>query len=102
MTYYILGDGSGSNINCNSHWENLPGNENLDEPKYVILDYIHHFLPKAKIIIAFRDPVARYMYTFYQTSGQVKQTTNKGYFLLFPENRMLTFYAKCLLRRQFA
>ena len=53
------GEGSPSNLHLNSHWDFLPGNENLEEPKYVILDYIHHFLPKAKIIIIFRDPIDR-------------------------------------------
>ena len=48
-------------MHLNSHWRYLPGNENCDEPKYVILDYIHHFLPRAKIIIIFRDPVERYV-----------------------------------------
>ena len=57
----FAGEASPSNLHLNSHWRYLPGNENLDEPKYVILDYIHHFLPRAKMIIIFRDPVDRFV-----------------------------------------
>ena len=55
----IVGEASPSNLHLNSHWRYLPGNEQLDEPKYVILDYIQHILPKAKIILIFRDPIER-------------------------------------------
>ena len=59
--FIFSGEASPSNLHLNSHWRFLPGNENLEEPKYVILDYIHHFLPRAKIIIIFRDPVERFV-----------------------------------------
>ena len=61
--YCFAGEASPSNLHLNNHWRHLPGNENLTEPRYVILDYIHHFLPKAKIIILFRDPIDRYLIT---------------------------------------
>ena len=60
--FLITGDASPSNIHLNSHWRYLPGNEKNDEPKFVILDYIKHILPKAKIIIVFRDPIERFVY----------------------------------------
>jgi len=56
---YISGEGSPSNLHLNSHWRELPGNEFLSEPKYVILDYIHHLIPRAKIIVIFRNPIDR-------------------------------------------
>ena len=63
MSVTISGEGSPSYLYVNDHWRYLPGNEHLDEPKYVILDYIQHLLPKAKIIVIFRDPVERYEHT---------------------------------------
>ena len=61
--FLFTGDASPSNLHLNSHWRYLPGNEKNDEPKYVILDYIKHILPKAKIIIVFRDPIERFVYS---------------------------------------
>ena len=55
----MTGDGSTTYLNLNHDWETMPGNAGLKEPKYVILDYIHKFLPKAKLIMAVRDPVDR-------------------------------------------
>ena len=55
----LSGDGSPSNLDLNEHWPYLPGNEGLKEPKYVHLDYIHHVLPMAKVIVIFRNPVER-------------------------------------------
>ncbi|XP_053395613.1 carbohydrate sulfotransferase 15-like [Mercenaria mercenaria] len=63
-------EGSPSNLHLNTHWKHLPGNENLDEPKYVILDYIHHFIPQAKILITFRDPVDRLYSDYYHEYGK--------------------------------
>ena len=59
VLFISAGEGSPSNMYKNYHWRYLPGNENMDEPKYVILDYIHHVQPQAKVLIIFRDPVDR-------------------------------------------
>ncbi|KAL4236263.1 hypothetical protein ACF0H5_004650 [Mactra antiquata] len=67
----VTGEGSPSNLHLNTHWRELPGNENLDEPKYVILDYIQHFLPHAKIMITFRDPVERLYSDYYHEYGSL-------------------------------
>lgn len=58
---FFEGEGSPSNLHLNTHWRHLPGNENLDEPKYVILDYIHHYIPQARIVVIFRNPVDRWV-----------------------------------------
>ena len=58
-TFTITGDASRTYINLNHGWRKMPGNAGLKEPKYVILDYIHKFLPKAKLIMVVRDPVDR-------------------------------------------
>ena len=58
-TFTIIGDGSTTIINLDHRWKTMPGNVGLKEPKYVILDYIHKFLPKAKLIMVVRDPVDR-------------------------------------------
>ncbi|WAR28040.1 CHSTF-like protein [Mya arenaria] len=65
----ITGEGSPSNLHLNSHWQRLPGNENLTEPRYVILDYIRHFIPDAKLIITFRDPIDRLYSDYYHEYG---------------------------------
>ena len=59
LSLFPLGEGSPSNLHLNTHWMHLPGNEHLSEPRVVILDYIKHFLPNAKIIVLFRDPIER-------------------------------------------
>jgi N-acetylgalactosamine 4-sulfate 6-O-sulfotransferase len=61
---HVMGEKSPTNLNVNNHWKELPGNEFLKEPRYVNLDYIHHFLPDVKIIILFRNPVER-LYSDY-------------------------------------
>lgn len=69
----ITGEASPSNLHLNNHWRHLPGNENLTEPRYVILDYLHHFLPKAKILILFRDPTDRLYSDYYHQFGKVRR-----------------------------
>ncbi|XP_060591016.1 carbohydrate sulfotransferase 15-like isoform X2 [Ruditapes philippinarum] len=71
---HVTGEGSPSNLHLNTHWKFLPGNENLDQPKYVILDYIHHFIPQAKMIITFRDPVERLYSDYYHEYGSLMKT----------------------------
>lgn len=71
---HVTGEGSPSNLHLNTHWKNLPGNENLDEPRYVILDYIQHFIPSAKLIMTFRDPVDRLYSDYYHEYGSLMKT----------------------------
>ena len=56
---FISGDASPDYLSINTRWREMPGNAGLDEPRYVILDYIKRLLPKAKILVSFRDPVDR-------------------------------------------
>ncbi|KAL4236718.1 hypothetical protein ACF0H5_005102 [Mactra antiquata] len=74
------GEGSPSNLHLNTHWKEFKGNENLDEPKYVILDYIHHFLPQTKIIITFRDPIERLYSDYYHEFGRKSKRANPRHF----------------------
>ncbi|XP_052245157.1 carbohydrate sulfotransferase 15-like [Dreissena polymorpha] len=74
----ITGEASPSNLHLNSHWQTLPGNENADEPRYVILDYIHHILPAAKIIITFRDPIDRLYSDYFHEFGTLQNRNDVG------------------------
>ncbi|WAR03262.1 CHSTF-like protein [Mya arenaria] len=74
----ITGEGSPSNLHLNSHWQRLPGNENLTEPRYVILDYIRHFIPDAKLIITFRDPIDRLYSDYYHEYGTLMKKNDPG------------------------
>ncbi|KAK6186463.1 hypothetical protein SNE40_008498 [Patella caerulea] len=67
----ITGDASVSTLWDNDEWWRLKENCGHTEPKYTNANYVHHFLPNAKIIIVLRDPVDRlwsdYLY-FQKTS----------------------------------
>lgn len=57
---YITGEASVSMMWDNDDWQHFPENQNSTfEPKYVIPDYIHHVIPKSKIIIILRNPTDR-------------------------------------------
>ena len=54
------GDCSTTYYHYHDFWSIMPGNRNKTEPVYTNSDYIHHFNPKAKIILSVRHPIDRY------------------------------------------
>ena len=40
-------------------WENLPIHRGLEEPKYIVADYLKMLVPGVKIIAIVREPVER-------------------------------------------
>ena len=45
-------------------WRMYPGNENLTEPLYILPDYIHKYMPWARVIFILRNPVERLVIIF--------------------------------------
>ncbi|XP_052254568.1 carbohydrate sulfotransferase 15-like [Dreissena polymorpha] len=96
----ITGEASPSNLHNNSQWQTMPGNENADEPRYVILDYIHHILPAAKIIITFRDPIDRLYSEYFHDFGNIQNRNDVGpahFHEVVTEG--IDLYRKCFERR---
>ncbi|XP_071826928.1 carbohydrate sulfotransferase 15-like [Apostichopus japonicus] len=67
----IVGDGSASTFWDNEGWETFYPQHYESGPPYVTADLIHHFLPRAKLIVSFRDPTARLYsgYLFFNRPG---------------------------------
>lgn len=55
----VSADSTPANMHIHRNWQQLPGNEDLMEPKYTNFHYLNHVSPNAKIIIIIRDPVTR-------------------------------------------
>lgn len=93
----ITGEKSPSNLNLNLHWK---WTANLQEPQYVNLDHIHHFMPSVKIIVLFRDPVDRLYSDYYHEYGTLMRTHHPD-----PEEfhrivkQSLPLYEKCFQER---
>ncbi|XP_041369103.1 carbohydrate sulfotransferase 15-like isoform X2 [Gigantopelta aegis] len=66
----ITGDASVSTLWDSDDWWRLDENCGRKEPLYTNADYIHHFLPNAKIIVILRDPTERLYsdYLYFQKS----------------------------------
>ncbi|KAJ8317755.1 hypothetical protein KUTeg_005659 [Tegillarca granosa] len=74
---YITGEASVSMMWDNDDWQHFPENQNSTyEPKYVIPDYVHHVIPKAKIIIILRNPTDR-LFSDYLYFSKTNKSANE-------------------------
>ncbi|XP_053388400.1 carbohydrate sulfotransferase 15-like [Mercenaria mercenaria] len=64
----VTAEASPSTFHMHTNWERLPGNENLNDPRYTNFQYIKHITPNVKIIILFRDPTTRLYSDFLHTT----------------------------------
>ncbi|ELT93125.1 hypothetical protein CAPTEDRAFT_195777 [Capitella teleta] len=60
----ITGDASPTYAYFFEKWQRLPGNEGLEEPKYIIAHLIRETVPQARIVMNMRNPVDRYSCAF--------------------------------------
>ncbi|ELT93152.1 hypothetical protein CAPTEDRAFT_74042, partial [Capitella teleta] len=59
----LSGDASPTYAYFFEKWQRLPGNEGLEEPKYIIAHLIRETVPQARIVMNMRNPVDRYSYS---------------------------------------
>ncbi|KAK2141996.1 hypothetical protein LSH36_1007g01035 [Paralvinella palmiformis] len=61
----LTGEATPSYCYDNDGWRLIPGNRDLDEPRYGVPHVIRHVTPSAKIILLLRDPTER-VYSHYR------------------------------------
>ncbi|XP_052250310.1 carbohydrate sulfotransferase 15-like [Dreissena polymorpha] len=60
----ITGEASVSLFWDNGEWDRFPENMDQTQPRFIVPDYIQHFIPDVKLILILRNPVER-MYSDY-------------------------------------
>ena len=62
------------------HWNKVPENRNLQEPKVTIAQTLYTINPAAKIILILRNPVTRYFSDYMRMYGwgMIKQSFDEG------------------------
>ena len=60
----VLGDGSVGTYFNNDYWPKIEENTDPLEPTYLNPHFMHHLLPKAKLLVILRNPVDRYVLLF--------------------------------------
>ncbi|ESO98385.1 hypothetical protein LOTGIDRAFT_214000 [Lottia gigantea] len=94
----ITGDASASTLWDNDEWWSLKENCGATEPRFTNADYIHHFLPHAKIIVILRDPVDRLWsdYLYFLKSMKSAEDFHKNVAM------SIDSFETCLLENTFA
>ncbi len=55
----LPGEGTPNYLTDYDHWEKIPGNQGLSEPRYILAHVIKRVTPNAKIVAQLRNPVKR-------------------------------------------
>lgn len=58
--FCVTGEASASTMWDNNAWMYFYNNGTLEEPPFLVQDFIHALTPDAKFIVMLRDPVERY------------------------------------------
>lgn len=74
----ITGDGSASTMWDNGYWSFL--DQDRQEPRFLVQDFIHTINPTAKIIIILRDPAERLYsdYLYFKSSSKSAKAFHRG------------------------
>ena len=57
----ITGEGTVDVSHDNDRWQEIPGNEDCNEPRMLNAHYLYHLNPNMRLIFMMRDPVNRYI-----------------------------------------
>ncbi len=55
----MLGDFSPATISALSHWWNITGNADAEEPRFVTAHHLYRLQPEVKYLVIMRNPVER-------------------------------------------
>ena len=55
----LPGDGTPTYLVDYDGWRNIPGNEGLEEPKYILAHILKQLTPNAKFVVLLRNPIDR-------------------------------------------